>query len=753
VGNSADKGGGACGGTLYNCTINGNSAGHYGGGVLGKLGDMWVPSATLNNCTLTGNSADQGGGACAAMLNNCTLMGNSADSGGGGISYCTVNNSIVYYNSAGPRDDNYSSGTFNYCCTTPLPAGPGNLVEEPQLASTSHLSARSPCIGRGSAAYASGLDTDGEPWANPPSIGCDEYWRGSVTGALSVALVAAYTNVAVGFGVDFQGVIGGRVSASRWDFGNGTVVSNRPWASHAWAAAGDYVVELRAYNDSFPAGVAATVTVHVTQEEHYVALNSSNPVPPYTNWVTAASNIQDAVDAATLPGALVWVSNGVYQAGARAVDGMSNRVALTKPLTVRSVNGPEFTVIQGYQVPGTTNGDGAIRCVYLADGASLSGFTLTNGATRTAGDWKRERQGGGAWCASSKAVLTNCALVGNSAGDAGGGASSGTLYDCVLLSNSAPDAGGGVFAGTLYNCVLVGNSAGDYGGGASSGTLNNCSLTSNSAGIGGGADGCTVYNCTFTGNSASSYGGGAYEGTLNNCTLVRNSAYEGGGVFLGTLYNCIVYFNTADTSTANYRGGALDYCCTIPLPTNGVGNITNAPLFVDFDGGNLRLQSNSPCINAGNNAYAPGSTDLDGNPRIVSGTVDIGAYEYQGTGSIISYAWLQQYGLPTDGSADSLDPDHDGHNNWQEWRCQTDPTNPLSVLRVLWASPTGTNVTVTWQSVAGVNYFLERSTNLRASPPFTLLSPSVLGQPDATSFTDTNPAPLAPLFYRVGVSQ
>src|SRR5262249_39191152 len=155
-----------------------------------------------------------------------------------------------------------------------------------------------------------------------------------------------------GFEVNFMAKIDGNLRASRWEFGDGTVLSNRPYASHAWQEAGEYQVVLRAFNESQPSGVGASVTVSVVmQPVHYVAEFSDNPRPPYASWATAATNIQDAVDVACVPGALVLVNNGVYQTGGRAVVGsMTNRVAVTKPLMIRSVNGPEVTVIQGYQV-------------------------------------------------------------------------------------------------------------------------------------------------------------------------------------------------------------------------------------------------------------------------------------------------------------------------------------------------------------------------------------------------------------------
>jgi hypothetical protein len=343
-------------------------------------------------------------------------------------------------------------------------------------------------------------------------------------------------------------------------------------------------------------------------------------------------------------------------------------------------------------------------------------------------------------CQASACVLSN-----NFSDGRGGGASNSSLTNCLVLNNTA-GGGGGVYGSTLTNCTLSDNvaSGGSGGGGAYLATLYNCIVSGNQApaGSGGGGNRGTFNNCLICSNAAPT-GSAAYSAALNNCTILGHT--NGSAAYSCALNNSILYYNST-----NYSGGSLAFCCTTPMPA-GPGNFTNEPAFVDLNGGNFRLQTNSPCINSGNNLYVAYGTDLDGRPRIVAGTVDMGAYEFQGSGMGEFIAWLLQNGMPTDGSADFNDADGDGVNNWQEWVAGTNPTNSLSLLTMLTPTKGASGLNLSWVSVGDRSYFLQRSTNLLAHPPFLTLASDIPGQVGTTTYSDTTAVGPGPFLYRVGI--
>ena len=268
-------------------------------------------------------------------------------------------------------------------------------------------------------------------------------------------------------------------------------------------------------------------------------------------------------------------------------------------------------------------------------------------------------------------VFDSLTITGGAAsGDGGGISNSGVLsvLNSTLVRNNASGLGAGVYnAGTLnlVNSSVFGNSAEYSGGGIyNEGTAN----VTNSLIVGNtGTSGAGIYNretlvvsgASISANvSTGDYGGGVYN--------YYHSYYQTGGTV--ALENTIIAGNTAgttpDVSCVDSRLTAshtLVATRSMESEAGNIGGTTSSPLdprflrnpnpgpdgvwgTADDDYGNLTLCSDSPAVDAGDNSLIPPDAyDLDGDsdtseplpydrpghPRIVNGTVDMGAIEVQ----------------------------------------------------------------------------------------------------------------------------
>jgi len=248
-------------------------------------------------------------------------------------------------------------------------------------------------------------------------------------------------------------------------------------------------------------------------------------------------------------------------------------------------------------------------------------------------------------------TIQNNTVSGNSA-EFGGALwfCNGTMRKNTFSGNSASQFGGGLCfcQGTIQGNTISGNTA-EYGGALRdcNGTIRNNAISGNSADYGGGLHDCggTVQGNTISGNSARFSGGGLRlcNGTIQSNTISGNSAGYGGGLefCLGTIKNCIIWGNTAVAGAQLHESPVPTYSCIEGWDGGGEGNIATYPKFADLDGlddnwatwadNDYRLLADSPCIDKGfNEDWMLEATDLDGNPRIANGNVDMGAFEFQG---------------------------------------------------------------------------------------------------------------------------
>jgi hypothetical protein len=376
------------------------------------------------------------------------------------------------------------------------------------------------------------------------------------------------------------------------------------------------------------------------------------------SWATAYKYLQDAL-AVAMADDQIWVAEGTYKPDASTANpvGTSERAATFQVINGVGIYGgyagywaadPNERDIELYEtvLSGDINAPGdnsdnsyhVVTAIGTDADAVLDGLTITDG--NASGSWPSATALGGGMLnmSNSSHRVTNCTFSRNFA-ESGSGmwndTSSPTLTNCTFSRNSARANGSGMFnwasSPTIVNCTFSGNSA--YSG---AGMLNNVGSSP------------TLTNCTFTGNLAESTGGGIYNGddslTVTNCTFSGNSAgSEGGGMHnlsgSMTVTNCILWGNTAPNGPQIYGPATVNYS-DVEGGWPGTENIDEDPLLIDPNGldgipgtaddeeGCVHLRGYSPCINAGDpGGDYSGQIDIDGQPRVAYGRVDMGADE------------------------------------------------------------------------------------------------------------------------------
>ncbi|MGJ8641072.1 MAG: choice-of-anchor Q domain-containing protein [Opitutaceae bacterium] len=571
--------------SLNNCTISGNSASSYGGGIYsnGESGDV---SLSLTGCTISGNSGSRGGGIgsysstlgnAELSLTSCTVFGNSAGGGGGGVAIQNFSsNSLV---------------SFTACTLSGNSAGYGGGGI---YAISRHVGADLILENTILAGNIAPVDTD---------MLVSDFYTLSLLGKNLMSDSSGLTD-------DALIVVSDPMLSPLGDYGGPAQTMPPLLGSPAIDRAtvdplitSDQRGAVRSFDGDGIEG--ALPDIGAVELIPIVVTNSDD---------SGSGSLREAINQP-----FAYITFDPVLSGSTIT--LNGQLLIDRDLTIDA-----STLVDGL----TIDGNGAVtneRVLEITPGnvVFLDSLTLINGVASGGFPFY---YGGAIYNDHAELSLNNCTILGSSASYGGGLYSNGisgnvslSLTGCTISGNSA-SSGGGIrsYASTLGNaelsltsCTVFGNSARGDGGGVAIQNFSSNSFVSFTA-------------CTLSGNSAGYGGGGIYaigryrgaDLILENTILAGNIAPVDTDMLVSSFYTLSLLGKNLISDSNGLTDDALIVVSDpmlSPLGDYGGPTLTMPPL------------PGSPAIEGGVLLSGTPDTDQRGAARISGAIIDIGAVE------------------------------------------------------------------------------------------------------------------------------
>lgn len=585
-------------GRLLNCTIVNNTS-------IADAGGVYLAAGSATNCVIAGNSSKQGDDYRNVNVNCKNKLFYCATDDAEPVSATSVKGSVSEFF----RD--FAGGDYTLTSGSPLKdngvsAGKGvPAPAETDLAGNDRIS---------------GEEID---------IGCYEFDVNAFTLNFSTPRTDLTLPATVTFTAQPSGFLETDEVWFYWDFENDGVtdrVTQEYSVTHTYETYGRVSVALAVTNKT--SGVTGRSVrenyLHLVPTVMYVDARSASPAYPYGEPEQAATNVQDALDAA-LDGVTILVEAGTYPCTAQ--------VSIAKGVTVRGATGnPEDVVFES--VAGERN-------FYLNHGAARLESVVSQGRTLTGDAGKGE--GRHLLVDTLGGIVSNCVFRGYNAKSVGTVGSSVSVNGIALKSANAL-----LTHSVVTNNAISGNVGTSSPGAYSPGVVLNSNARIENSLVAYNLHSVTNSNYAFHRGYAAGICG---DGLVVNCTVVSNLSVETGGINFrasnateqdeitsGEIVNTVVAGNVCINPKYQewMRAVSPQRECDDPdnattkvraRSRNSVFGGDMADLFAAPDRGVFVPRVTGPLQSRGTQeGISVPALDLAGERRVV-GRIDIGAYE------------------------------------------------------------------------------------------------------------------------------